>query len=111
MSDDDDDERSSYVAVPGFSIPFERVLEVEERPVNSDGSRTGSMFLTIDGCTFIGDGCKGDICATVGAPSVVITVKGPKGKASRYLVSAKSMVEVAIKAHKARKDWPDPHQR
>lgn len=104
--DDDDDERSSYVPVPGFSIPFERVLDAEERPVNPDGSRTGSMFLTIEGCTFMHDGITGDAASTCGAPNVVVTVRGPGKRESRYLISAEDMIKTAVLAHKARKDWP-----
>ena len=107
----EDDERSAYVPVPGFSIPLERVLDIEERPVNPDGSRSGSMFLTIDGCTFTGDDIEGDAASTCGAPSVVVTVRGPGKRESRYMVSAKAIIKVAIEAHKARKDWPAPPER
>ncbi len=115
MSKDDDDETGAYVAVPGFSIPFERVLDAKERPVNADGSRTGSMFLTIDGCTFTGEGenagIKGDATSTCGAPNVVVTVRGPGKRESVYIVSAKDMIKVAIEAHKARKDWPNTQMK
>ena len=107
MADDDEDDLGSSVPVPGFSIPFERVLDAEERPVNPDGSRTGSMFLTIDGCTFTDDDVEGDAASTCGAPNVVVTVRGPDKRKSQYMVSAKAIIRAAIEAHKARKDWSE----
>lgn len=112
MSDDKDD---GYKPVVGFSVPLQRVLGHEEVPENPDGSRTGSLFMTIEGCTFSVDGLKVRAAATVGAPSVVVEIIGAdrdyltsSKSSSRYIVSAHDIVQVAIDAHKARmaKDAP-----
>lgn len=99
--EDKDDDDEGYESVVGLSVPFKRVLDIDERPVNPDGSRTGSMFMTIEGCTFTHEGCRGSAAATVGAPSVVVEVSSD-GVESRYIVDAHDIVQAAIKAHKAR---------
>lgn len=111
MSNDDknDDQDDGYEAVLGFSVPIKRVLGHDERPENPDGSRTGSLFMTIEGCTFQDGDLKGSAAATVGAPTVVVEIVGKdrdyltSSKASsRYVVSVHDVVKVAIDAHKAR---------
>lgn len=109
MASDDDNERGAYTPVIGFSIPFQRVLGHEERPENPDGSRSGSLFMTIEGCTFQHDGLKGSAAVTVGAPTVVVEIMGEERDhltssrtSSRYVVAAHDIVEVALNAHKAR---------
>lgn len=106
MSDDKDD---GYEPVAGFSVPIKRVLGHEERPENPDGSRSGSLFMTIGGCTFNVDGLKGSVAATVGTPTVVVEIVGAdrdyltsSKTSSRFIVSAHDIAEVAINAHKAR---------
>jgi hypothetical protein len=105
MSDDDKDD--GYALAVGFSVPIKRVLEIDERPENPDGSRTGSMFMTIEGCTFEDGGLKGSAAATVGAPTVVVEIVEGKSS-SRFVVSAHDIVQVAINAHKARMGKAEP---
>lgn len=100
--DEDEDEDDSYEAVPGFTIPIKRVREIEEMPENPDGSRTGSMFMTIHGCTFDHDGVKGSAAASVGAPSVIIEVGDHLKGGSRYVVDVRDMIRAATAAHAAR---------
>jgi hypothetical protein len=109
MSDKKDDEDDGFEAVVGFSVPIKRVLGHEERPENPDGSRTGSLFMTLEGCTFKEGELHGSVAATVGAPSVVIEVEGKdrdylttSRTSSRYIVSAHDIVQAAVNAHKAR---------
>lgn len=110
MSEKDNE---AYVPVTGFSIPFKRVLEAEERPANPDGSRSGSLFMTIEGCSYEDKEHKvsGGAAATCGAPNVVITVKSEDGRSSQYLVEAREIITAAIEAHLARKDWPDARRK
>ncbi len=115
MSNDKNDKDDGYEPVVGFSVPIKRVLGHEERPKNPDGSRSGSLFMTIEGCSFKDGALQGSAAVTVGAPSVVINVLGENHDyltssrtSSRYIVSAHDIVQVAINAHKARmaKDKP-----
>lgn len=96
-------------AVVGFSVPIKRVLGHEERPENPDGSRTGSLFMTLEGCTFEEGELRGSAAATVGAPSVVVEIAREERDylttsrtSSRYVVSAHDIVQTAVDAHKAR---------
>lgn len=103
MSDDDDEkDDASYEAVPGFAVPIKRVREMDERPANPDGSRTGSMFMTLPGCTFDHNGVKGYAAASVGAPSVIIEVGDHLDGGSRYIVDVRDMIQAALNAHAAR---------
>jgi hypothetical protein len=109
MSGKDDDKDDGYEAVVGFSVPLKRVLGSEERPENPDGSRTGSLFMTIEGCTFKEGGLHGSAAATVGAPTVVVEIVGEERDyltssrtSSRFVVDVHDIVETAVKAHKAR---------
>ncbi len=104
-----DDKNDGYEPVVGFSIPFRRVLGHEERPENSDGSRSGSLFMTIEGCTFKNGNRQGSAAATVGAPSVVVEViEGDRDyltsskSSSRFIVDVHDIVQVALDAHEAR---------
>lgn len=104
MSDEDDDEEDldAYEAVPGFTIPIKRVREIDEMPENPDGSRTGSMFMTIEGCTFDHGGVKGFAAASVGAPTVIVEVGNHLDGGSRYIVDVRDMIRAATAAHVAR---------
>lgn len=118
MSKDDKDD--GYEPVVGFSVPLKRVLGHDERPENPDGSRTGSLFMTLEGCTFEHDGVQGSAAATVGAPTVVVEVIDGKRdyltksrSSSRFIVDAHDIVQVAVNAHKARmsRTGSDPNDK
>jgi hypothetical protein len=102
MSNDHEKDDDAYEAVAGFMIPFKRVRETDERPENPDGSRTGSLFMTMPGCTFDDDGIKGSAAACLGAPSVIIEIGDHLEGGSRYAVDVRDMIRAAIAAHKAR---------
>lgn len=115
MSDDKNDKNKGYEPVVGFSIPIKRVLGHDEVPENPDGSRTGSLFMTIEGCTFSVDGLKGNAAACAGAPIVVVEIIGAdrdyltsSKSSSRFIVTAHDIVQVAINAHKARMTKDEP---
>lgn len=105
----DDNKNDGYELAVGFSVPMKRVLGHDERPENPDGSRTGSLFMTIDGCTFKDGSLEGSAAATVGAPTVVVEiVEGVRDyltsskSSSRYVVSAHDIVQAAVDAHRSR---------
>lgn len=103
MTQKDDDDDDHYEPVTGFTIPFKRVLEPEERPANPDGSRSGSMFMTIGGCTFDHNGVKGSAAASIGAPTVIIEIGDHLHGGSRFVVDVRDMICATIAAHKARR--------
>lgn len=108
---DKDDDDGAYTPVVGFFVPIKRVLGMDERPESADGTRHGSMFLTMEGCTFECDGIKGDAAGCVGAPSVVISIGDADSsveRGNRYIVDIKDMIETAITAHKAREAGASP---
>jgi hypothetical protein len=102
LSEDKDEVDGAYEAVAGFTIPFKRVLEHDERPANPDGSRIGSLFMTIEGCTFDHNGVKGSAAACLGAPTVIVEVGDHMKGGSRFAVDVRDMIKAAIAAHAAR---------
>lgn len=115
MSDKNDDKDDGYETVAGFSIPIKRVLGLEERPENPDGSRTGSLFMTLEGRTFKEGELHGSAAVTVGAPTVVVEIVGAdrdyltsSKTSSRFVVRAHDIVQVVINAHKARMGKVEP---